>query len=77
LIDRIHHDENAVVDHVLVVKVIVTVIETEIALVVLSILQSKDNIIHNNQGMFSSHMYDDGSHVEQVVSLNKQLKNLL
>jgi hypothetical protein len=59
LIDRIHHDENIVVDTVFVV-VKVIVIETEIVFVVQLSVQSMDNIIHNNQDMFSPHMYDDG-----------------
>jgi hypothetical protein len=59
LIDRIHHDENIVVDTVFVV-VKVIVIETDIVFVVQLSVQSMDNIIHNNQDMFSPHMYDDG-----------------
>jgi hypothetical protein len=60
LIDQIHHDENIVVDPLLVVVVKVIVIETEIVFVVQLSVQSMDNIIHNNQDMFSPHMYDDG-----------------
>jgi hypothetical protein len=64
LIDQSHRGENVVVDHVLVVNVIV--IENVIVVVQLNV-RSMGNIIHNNQDMFSPHMYDDVRHVEQVV----------
>jgi hypothetical protein len=80
LIDQSHRGENVVVVHVLVVKVIenvivvvdhvlvvnVIVIENVIVVVQLNV-RSMGNIIHNNQDMFSPHMYDDVRHVEQVV----------
>ncbi len=73
LIDRIHLDENVVVDHVLVVKVIG--IEIEIVVVVPMILLSMDNIIHKNHSMMMEH--SDVLHVEQVEQLNKQLEILV
>jgi hypothetical protein len=69
LIDQIHLDENVVVDHVLMVKVIG--IEILIVAVVLMILLSMDNIIHKNHSMMMEH--SDVLHVEQVEQLNKQL----
>jgi hypothetical protein len=78
LIVQIHHDENIVVDHVLVVKVIVIGMVILVVIVVQLIVQSMDNIIHNNQGMFLLNMlkHDDVLYVEQVVYLNKQLQKL-
>lgn len=82
LIDQSHRGENVVVDHVLVVKVIVienvivvvdhvlvvnVIVIENVSVVVQLNVRSMDNIIHNNQGMFSPHMYDDVRHVEQVV----------
>jgi len=64
LIVQIHHDENIVVDHVLVVVKVIVIVR-----VVQLIVQSMDNIIHNNQDMFLLNMvkYDDVLHVEQIV----------
>jgi len=77
LIVQIHHDENIVVDHVLVV--VVVVMATVIVIVVQLIVQSMDNIIHNNPDMFLPNMlkHDDVLYVEQVVYLNKQFKNFV
>lgn len=90
LIVQNNHDENTVHNHVLVVVmvnvIVIVIVNMNMILIVvvhiyMMIVQSMDNIIHNNQGMiFLSMMkHDDVQHVEQVVYLRQKktiLKNI-